>query len=125
MNVVTSQINKPEAVLIRAIESVKGLDIMALNGYQKKYDELDKASIINLTSGPGKLCKAFGINKSNNGDDLCGGRLFIAQNVKSVNFIIKSSPRINIGYAKEAVHYPWRYYIKGNPYVSHKKSRAT
>jgi len=121
MNVVTADVDKPEAVLIRAIEPVKGLDTMAQNRFQKRYEELHKSEAINIANGPGKLCKALGINKSNNGDDLCKDRLFIAESGKPMDFSIESSPRINIGYAEEAVFYPWRYYIKGNPYVSRVK----
>lgn len=118
MNVVTGDENRPEAVLIRALEPVEGLDAMSRNRFGREYDKLDKRSILNLTNGPGKLCKALGINKSNNGDDLCQSALFIGACEDTEDFIIETSHRINIGYAEEAIYYPWRYYIKDNPYVS-------
>jgi DNA-3-methyladenine glycosylase len=119
MNVVTSSKDKPSAILIRALEPVTGLDIMSMNRYNKKYDELDKSFKKSMTNGPGKLCQALGINKSNYGDDLCGGRLYITQGESIEYNLISSSPRINIDYAEEAVHFPWRFYVKNNPYVSY------
>jgi DNA-3-methyladenine glycosylase len=59
------------------------------------------------------------IDKSNYGDDLCGDRLYILENEIKEELEICSSPRINIDYAEEAIHYPWRYFIKNNPYVSY------
>lgn len=118
MNVVTAEVDTPNAILIRAAEPVAGLEQMALNRYDKKLSDLNKRSIINMTNGPGKLCKAMKIDKSNYGDDLCGDRLYILEDEKKEEFEICSSPRINIDYAEEAIHYPWRYFIKNNPYVS-------
>lgn len=119
MNVVTAEVDTPNAILIRAVEPVSDLEQMALNRYDKKLSDLNKRSIINMTNGPGKLCKAMKIDKSNYGDDLCGNRLYILEDEKKENFEICSSPRINIDYAEEAIHYPWRYFIKNNPYVSY------
>jgi len=118
INVVTSEIDKPQAVLIRALEPVSGLDKMSFKRYAKKHNELKKSQIINLTNGPGKLCMALGINMSNYGDDLCGDRLYITEGSADEKFDIVSSKRINIDYAEEAVDYPWRFYIKGNHFVS-------
>lgn len=123
MNVVTGDKNKPEAVLIRALQPVEGMNIMAKNRFAKEYDNLDKRSILGLTNGPGKLCKALGINKSNNGDDLCKSSLLICEGTNHEGFQIESSARINIGYAEEAIDYPWRFFIKHNPYVSPYKVR--
>jgi len=117
MNVVTAEVNNPQAVLIRALEPVSGLNRMSLRRYSKKYDELKKSQIINLANGPGKLCVAMGIDMSNYGDDLCGDRLFITEG-SNEKFDVVSSRRINIDYAEEAVYYPWRFYIENNPYVS-------
>lgn len=119
MNVVTEIIGKPSAVLIRALEPVSGLKAMSENRYSKDYDALDRASRKNLTNGPGKLCAALGINKSNYGDNLCESRLFITQGETADYLSISTSPRINIDYAEEAIYYPWRFYITNNPYVSY------
>ncbi len=118
INVVTAEVDKPHAVLIRALEPVLGLDKISVNRYSKKYDELTKSQIINLTNGPGKLCLALGINMSNYGDDLCGDRIYITEGNVDDKFDIISSKRINVDYAEEYADYPWRFYIKGNPFVS-------
>lgn len=109
-NVVTNVANKPEAILIRALEPVDGIEIMKKN---RKSDNL-----INLCNGPGKLCSALEINKSHYGIDLCGNELHIDayQNVANENIV--ATPRVNIDYAGEAKDYLWRYYIKGNKFVS-------
>ena len=119
MNVVTSSIDKPCAVLIRALEPMQGLNDMSKQRYGKSFDELNKNSIKNLTNGPGKLCQALSINKLNYGDDLCGSILYITEGESPNQFSISSSPRINIDYSEEAIHYPWRFYIENNPYVSY------
>lgn len=117
MNVVTENINSPCAVLIRSIEPVSGIDIMAQNRYKKSKDQLSKRDFKNLGNGPGKLCIALGINRNYNGIDLCGNILNISDPESNENFKIKSSKRINIDYAEEAIHFPWRFYIEDSPYV--------
>ena len=59
MNVVTEEEGKPCAVLIRALEPIDGLEQMAYNRFQKKYQELDKRSIFNIQMVPGNLCIAM------------------------------------------------------------------
>lgn len=118
MNVVTAGIDKPQAVLIRALEPISGLDKISERRYGKKYNELKKSQVINLANGPGKLCMALGIDISNYGDNLLGDRLYITEGSIDDKFEVTSSERINIDYAEEAVHYPWRFYIQGNPFVS-------
>lgn len=118
MNKITAEIDVPEGVLIRALEPVEGLEEMVQNRYGKSLEELKKSEIINLTNGPGKLCKALNITRKNNGDDLLGDEVYILDPALNEEFEITTGPRINIGYAEEAVHFPWRFYIKGNKYVS-------
>jgi len=118
-NIVTNKINIPEVVLVRALEPVEGIELMKKNRCTK--------NILNLCSGPGKLCQALGIEKKHNGRDLCGGELFLEDYKKIIAKHILTSPRINIDYAGEAKDYPWRYYIKDSLYVSkakHKKAPA-
>jgi len=121
MNVVTGPEGEGQAVLIRALEPVKGLDQMADNRIGKLWDILTKKQRIQLTDGPGKLCNALGITKENYGDDLTGDRLFICEDTEIRQFDMGSSKRINIDYAEEARDFEWRFYIKGNPYVSKMK----
>lgn len=110
MNIVTNKESYPEAVLIRALEPIMGIDLMK---ERRKTDNL-----LNLCSGPGKLCLAMGISKNQNGNDLCGDNLYLVSGETiSLDDIVKT-PRINIDYAKEARDYLWRFIIKDNPYVS-------
>lgn len=108
-NVVASTVDRPEVVLIRALEPVEGLELMQK---RRKTDKLAQ-----LCNGPGKLCAAMGITKEQYGEDLCGGKLYIEE-LCCEPFIIKTTPRINIDYAGEAKEYLWRYLIAGNRFVS-------
>jgi len=117
LNVVTKEEGIPEAVLIRGIQPLEGIGEMALNRYKKSLDELTKKQIINLTNGPGKLSKAMNLEKSLNGEDLCGDRLYIEEGSNN-KFDIITDKRIGIDYAEEAKDFPFRFYIEGNKYVS-------
>lgn len=109
-NVVTSVSEKPEAVLIRALEPVLGIELM-----QKRRNTSD---LLELCNGPGKLCEAMGITKAQYGFDLCGSDLYIEMPPHAEEKKIMMSPRINIDYAEECKDYMWRYFIKDNRYVS-------
>lgn len=119
-NVVTEKNGKAAAVLVRAIEPIEGIEKMVGNRYGKKLEEISKKQIVNLTNGPGKLCIAMGITKDHNEMDLCGEKLYIAEAEEKIKHPIVTTNRINIDYAEEAIDFPWRYYIKDNPYVSKK-----
>ncbi|KXG75477.1 DNA-3-methyladenine glycosylase [Thermotalea metallivorans] len=118
MNVVTGREGEGSAVLIRALEPVEGIDQMAWNRYGKPLEILKRSQKINLTNGPGKLCRAMGITKDNYGDDLLGDQLFIEESDVKETFEIGVSKRINIDYAEEAREFEWRFFIQGNPYLS-------
>jgi DNA-3-methyladenine glycosylase len=120
MNVVVEQPGKPQAILIRALEPVEGLESMSRYRYGKNYEELSRRERLGLTSGPGKLCMALNIDRSHNGLDLCEDRLYITRDDKEQIFEIVSTTRINIDYAEEAKDFPWRFYIEDNPFVSKK-----
>jgi DNA-3-methyladenine glycosylase len=107
-NVVSGKKDNPEAVLIRAIQPVEGIDLMV-----KRRGMPDSA---NLTNGPGKLTKAMGINTSDYGHPLTEKPLFISQGF--VPETISSGKRIGIDNSEEARDYPWRFWITGNRYVS-------
>ena len=112
LNVVTSPKDDPQAVLIRAVEPVKGLELIRENrkGIIKETD---------LTNGPGKLAKALLIDKCLNGCDLVKGKeLFLEKNPNLGDFSIVSTARVNIDYAGEFKDKPWRKYIEGNRFVS-------
>ncbi len=121
MNVVTEGEGNAAAVLIRAIEPVENIEIMAHNRYKKPIHQLTKRQKINLTNGPGKLCMAMNITKDiNNKMDLCGDNLWIEDNRENNIFEVVTTKRINIDYAEEAIDFPWRFYIRDNFFVSKK-----
>ncbi|MFC0015850.1 MULTISPECIES: DNA-3-methyladenine glycosylase [Allobacillus] len=107
-NIVTGRANQPEAVLIRGIEPMIGEDVMLENRPVSKR--------ANLTSGPGKLTKAMGIDKSYYGNRLWEKPLYIAVGERPQEIMIGN--RIGIPNAKEAVAYPYRFWISNNPFVS-------
>jgi DNA-3-methyladenine glycosylase len=114
-NVVTGKKNEGKAVLIRALEPLEGITQMALNRFGK--DFLSKKELLNLTSGPGKICKAFDISRKENGIDLLGNEIYIlnVKNIPDKNIVV--SKRIGI---KKSSELPWRFYIGNNPFVSKK-----
>lgn len=121
MNVVTQAEEEGTAVLIRAVEPIENIETMALNRYDEPIENLRKRQILGLTNGPGKLCIAMGVtNRANNGMDLCGDTLWIEEASENETFEIVATTRVNIDYAEEAIHFPWRFYIKDNPFVSKK-----
>jgi DNA-3-methyladenine glycosylase len=118
-NVVTERKGIPQAVLVRAVEPVDGVEYMSKLRFNSSYDMLNKKQIINLTNGPAKLCSAMNLDKGLNNVDLTSESLYI-EDIDYSNFEIETSSRIGIDYAEEAKDYPWRFYIKGNKYVSKK-----
>ena len=114
-NIVTGFEDTGTAVLIRAVEPLKDLDMMIKNRFDRKLKN-DK-EIINLTSGPGKVCKALGINKDHSGIDLTRDKIFLLDQPKVKASEIGISKRIGI---TKSTNYPWRFYIKGNQFLSRK-----
>jgi DNA-3-methyladenine glycosylase len=107
-NVVAAAEGSPHAILVRAIEPIHGLDLMS-----KRRGVVEHRTI--LTNGPGKLTSAMGLNASHYSEDLCDSRLFIAPGTSTT---VGTSPRINVDYAGDHASLPWRYYERGNRYVS-------
>ncbi|MGE5683254.1 MAG: DNA-3-methyladenine glycosylase [Bacillota bacterium] len=114
-NIVTGKEGEGKAVLLRGIEPIEGIKDMAVNRFQK--DFINDKELLNLTSGPGKLCKAFGITKVNNGTDLLDEEIFLLDQNKVPAVNIVTATRIGI---TRSVDLPWRFYIKNNPFVSRK-----
>lgn len=110
LNVVTGPVDYPHAILIRAVEPLEGLDIM------KRRRKL--VDVRNLTSGPGKLCIAFGIDQSFSGLILGEEKIWIEDGRFLRRSEIESGARIGIDYAGEDVGKPWRFWLKGNEFVS-------
>ncbi|RSK27717.1 DNA-3-methyladenine glycosylase [Bacillus sp. HMF5848] len=123
-NIVSGPTNKPEAILIRALQPTEGIEQMATfrkTNLVKRKDSYALTSLRSLTNGPGKLAQALSITKELYGHKLTEPPLFIRGSGLIVDDNeIASGPRINIDYAEEAVHYPWRFWIKNNPFVSKK-----
>jgi DNA-3-methyladenine glycosylase len=111
VNIVSAEKDKPEAVLIRAVEPVEGVELMMKRRNQ--------TSLTNLTNGPGKLTKALGISMADYGHICWTPPLFILEGDKPSS--TASGPRIGIDNSGEAKEYPWRFWIDDNPYVSRKK----
>ena len=135
-NVVTRTQKEPEAVLIRAVQPLKGLKEMQKNR--------NKQEVTELCSGPGKLCQAFGINKKDNARNLTKigpstntnrssktgpdtntepstGGLFLAQGQAFKD--IECDARVGLPWHKDSAYWFLRFYVKNNPYVSLKKNQ--
>lgn len=112
-NVVVGKKGKGIAILIRAVEPIDGIDMMIKNRFEQKI--ISSTQMFNLTNGPGKFCKAFGINKKQNGIDLTGDKIYILDQPKLQRNKIVTSKRIGI---TRSVDLEWRFFIKDNLYVS-------
>ena len=113
LNVVTEKKSFPAAVLIRALEPVEGIEIMcSLRGMN---------GISLLCKGPARLTQAMAIRKAENGLDFCqkASSLWIEPGIKLRATEIAISARIGLGNTPEPwFSKPWRFYLKGNPFVS-------
>jgi DNA-3-methyladenine glycosylase len=109
-NVVTNAQEIPHAVLIRALDPVDGIELMR----RRRQVHADH----NLASGPGKLCIALGIERSLDGADLLGNRVWIEPAPRVPAAAIAVGPRVGIAYAGEWAAKPWRFWVRGNPHVS-------
>ena len=111
-NVVTNKKDVPDAVLVRAVEPLKGIDSMLKRTGKIKLDN-------SLTKGPGNAAKALGISKINSGINLLKNEIYIADD----GFVVEHeqvgiSRRIGVEGAGDAAILPYRFYLKGNKYVS-------
>jgi DNA-3-methyladenine glycosylase len=102
---------KPEAVLVRALEPVQGMELMA-----KRRGDPEKQ--VNLTNGPGRLCMALGISRLQNTLDLTVSPLCVEDAPEVPPEDVVASKRVGVEYAGEWRNVPWRFYIKNNPFVS-------
>ncbi|MGD9592741.1 MAG: DNA-3-methyladenine glycosylase [Candidatus Berkiella sp.] len=111
-NIVTGKKDNPQAVLIRAIEPLEGIEHML---QRRNLTQLSAR----LTAGPGVMSAALGINKELNGQMLFDAPIWLEERgIKVTNNEIVASPRVGIDYAAEHKHLPWRFHIKNNPWVS-------
>jgi DNA-3-methyladenine glycosylase len=110
-NVVTNAKDTPHAILIRAIEPKEGIDAML---QRRGKDRLEPS----LTAGPGAMSMALGIDTGHTGSSLQGPNIFIDEGIKINNKDIIATTRVGVAYAMDDALRPYRYYIKGNPFVS-------
>ncbi|UCD18396.1 MAG: DNA-3-methyladenine glycosylase [Candidatus Zixiibacteriota bacterium] len=106
LNVVTESQGFPAAVLIRAAEPIEGIEVM-----RSRYENPGRNL---LTNGPGKLCKAFGLSRGQNGIDLTGQKLYFEDRGYKPE-MIELSERVGI---KKAIDRKWRFFESFSPYVS-------
>ena len=107
-NVIANVENVPEAVLIRALEPLEGVELMKLRRVKKNLRE--------LCSGPGKLSQALGVTKNFYGLDLCGVEIFIE--TTDFRAEVTATKRINVDYAGAAADYLWRFVATGSKFLS-------
>jgi DNA-3-methyladenine glycosylase len=104
MNIVTARKGVPHAVLLRALEPIEG--------------------VTDKTWGPGLLCRAMRIDRTLNGEDLCGKRMWLERPQASARTVrIGRGPRIGVDYAGAWAKRPWRFFDTDSPYVSTASAR--
>lgn len=106
LNIVTEKINLPQAVLIRALEPLEGFEGVK--------------NVRFLANGPGKLCRWLEVEKSCNGLDLTKSQelFFEDSSDRIIEKDIVATTRIGVDYAKHYARKLWRFYLKGNSFVS-------
>lgn len=110
LNFVTEQEGTPAAVLLRAVAAAEGTGRMAWNRFGHGLGEMTSYQRKNFLNGPGKVCKAMEITRSQNGLDLTGDELFLWDAGESVGEV-HIGKRVGIDYAEEAVDFPWRFWL--------------
>jgi DNA-3-methyladenine glycosylase len=111
-NIVTSAEGNPQAILIRAVHPTDGIEAMQV----RRNMPIVKPTI---TAGPGSVAKALGISRNINSISLQSDTIWIED--RGLNFTdeqITAGPRIGVAYAKEDALLPYRFYVKGDIYVS-------
>ncbi len=109
-NVVTEKAGIGRAVLLRALEPVEGIPLLARRRGK------DPADPEQLCNGPAKLCQAFSIGREQNGTDLCGSDIWIERRDSPLRIAqIGTSSRVGISAGRKQ---KWRFFVKGNRFVS-------
>ncbi len=115
-NVVTGEEGRGSALLLRAVEPITGISRMAQNRFGASSLPAGK-TLYRLTNGPAKLCRAFEIDRKDNGTDLLGDSIFLTEGEPAPDDSIGVSRRIGI---RKSTDLPWRFFRKDNPFVSGK-----
>jgi DNA-3-methyladenine glycosylase len=103
-----------EAVLVRAIEPIWGIEQMQASR--------SKSERLHLASGPGKLCKALGLDRNQDGADLTdpNSAIWVAENPEASRYVAQQGglfTTTRVGITK-AADWPLRFYLKNSPFVS-------
>jgi len=127
LNMTTGKEGMPQCVLIRAVEPVEGIEeMMRRRKVSPAGNRTSKTSslVLNLTSGPGKLCQALGFDKSHYGFDVTRSpEVWLEDRGEKIpGRDIVQTERIGIDYAGEWARKPWRFYVKSSPFVSRKQA---
>lgn len=110
-NVVCNVKGKPDAVLIRGIEPVEGVNTMLQRFNKEKADS-------SIGRGPGNVSKALGISTQHTGLQLQSKQIWLAEDNSPSPFNIMTSPRIGVDYAAEHAQWLYRFFMEGHPQVS-------
>jgi DNA-3-methyladenine glycosylase len=113
LNFVTEPMGMPGAVLIRALEPIWGISLMQ--------ERRKTPQLLELASGPGRLCRALGIQMSHNGHRLQGPSIYVGDDGYRPSSISQSA-RVGIRLATQT---PWRFFLTGSEFVSRVKQNAT
>ncbi|MBI1815593.1 MAG: DNA-3-methyladenine glycosylase [Deltaproteobacteria bacterium] len=117
-NVVAAAVDVPEAILIRALEPVDGVDLMRA---RRGCDE--RTPVAALARGPANLCRAMGIDRAANGADLLAGPLRVVRGRRVPPARIAAAPRVGIDYAGPHARRLWRFYDDASDAVSARPRR--
>ena len=110
-NIVTNAEGQADAVLIRAIEPIEGIETMMT---RRKLNKKGKR----ISGGPAMLTQALGINTFHNGTVLNGDSIWIEDAMPVDEDYIVFATRIGVEYAEGDALKPWRFFIKENSWVS-------
>lgn len=114
LNVSSENEDVGAGVLIRAVEPILGVELMAQNR--------PGAELGAIAAGPGRLCQAMAIGLALNGVDLCRpGPLWLGADLRKPVEPTQIGVSVRIGISREAER-PLRFYLRGNAYVSGRKS---
>jgi len=114
-NIVTNSIGNADAVLIRGIEPLDGIETILQRRGKTKLER-------SVGGGPGIASQALGITTSNYGTDLCSNEIWIEdRNIEIPPSRVLETPRVGIDYAGEDALLPWRFRIKDNRFTSPSK----
>lgn len=114
LNIATRKRGNPEAVLIRAVQPIEGIELMKARRGKVGYE---------LTNGPGKMTQAMGISIKEYGTQITEPPLFIEFSDKKEPKKIIETPRIGIPNKEEWTDAPLRYIVQENPYVLRRRGK--